>query len=162
MTRELIKRGADVVAVEPFGYDFLTQRGVLTYRRLSDLPNALRFDGIVAIEVIEHLRDPRHVLETLYEQLLPGGWLLITTPNAAGLPAKLMGHRWREAAKPGHIVFFTPAALRRTMHAIGFHHIERPCWFIRYAHASRLRALVHFGLQWLAVDGGLRVVAYKE
>jgi 2-polyprenyl-3-methyl-5-hydroxy-6-metoxy-1,4-benzoquinol methylase len=161
MTLELMKRGAKLVAVEPFGYEFLAERGVSVYRDLAHLPDELSFDGIVSLEVIEHLRDPSGVLAGLYERLSPGGWLLITTPNAAGLLARLMGQRWREVAKPGHIVFFTPTALSKILEKNGFSQVQRPRWLIRYPRASPLRALLHFGLQKLAVDGGLRVVAYR-
>ncbi len=161
MTLELMKRGAKLVAVEPFGYQFLAERGVSVYRDLAHLPDELSFDGIVSLEVIEHLRDPGGVLAGLYKRLSPGGWLLITTPNAAGLLARLMGQRWREAAKPGHIVFFTPTALSKILEKNGFSQVQRPRWLIRYPRASPLRALLHFGLQKLAVDGGLRVVAYR-
>jgi len=161
MVAALIKEGADVIAVEPFGCDFLTELGVSVYRDLCELPSDVRFDGIVCLEVIEHLRDPLRVLKRLYERLSLGGWLLITTPNAAGLPARLAGQRWREAAKPGHIVFFTPTTLRNILRDSGFRHIQRPPWFIRYRHTSPLRTLVHFGLQKLGIDGGLRMIAYR-
>jgi 2-polyprenyl-3-methyl-5-hydroxy-6-metoxy-1,4-benzoquinol methylase len=161
MTLELRKRGARPVAVEPFGYDFLAERGVSVYRDLADVPDELSFDGIVSLEVIEHLREPGGVLAALYKRLSPGGWLLITTPNAAGLAARLLGQHWREAAKPGHLVFFTPAALSKILERNGFSGVQRPRWLIRYPHASPLRALLHFGLQKLAIDGGLRMVAYR-
>jgi 2-polyprenyl-3-methyl-5-hydroxy-6-metoxy-1,4-benzoquinol methylase len=157
----LMEEGADIIAVEPFGCGFLTELGVLAYRDLGQLPSDVRFDGIVCLEVIEHLGDPRRVLKSLHERLSPGGWLLITTPNAAGLPAILAGQHWREAAKPGHIVFFTPATLRNILQDSGFRHIRRPRWFIRYPHFSPLRTLAHFGLQKLAIDGGLRMIAYR-
>jgi hypothetical protein len=38
---ELEKRGADVVAVEPFGHDYLVSLGVSAYRDLFDLPARL-------------------------------------------------------------------------------------------------------------------------
>jgi 2-polyprenyl-3-methyl-5-hydroxy-6-metoxy-1,4-benzoquinol methylase len=161
MALELMKRGAKVVAVEPFGHEFLAGLGVSVYPDLAHLPNEQRFDGIVCLEVIEHLRDPSGVLSGLYERLSPGGWLLITTPNAAGLPARLMGQRWREAAKLGHVIFFTPPTLSKILKRNGFSRVKRPRWLIRYPHASPLRALVHFGMQKLAIDGGLRVVAYR-
>jgi 2-polyprenyl-3-methyl-5-hydroxy-6-metoxy-1,4-benzoquinol methylase len=161
MSLELLRRDAQVVAVEPFGYDFLAARGVSVYRDAADLPQDSRFDGIVCIEVVEHLRDPTGVLAGLYERLSPGGWLLITTPNAAGLPARLMGERWREAAKPGHLVFFTPTTLGRTLQKAGFSRVHRPRWRIRFPHASPLRAAVHSVLQKLAIDGGLRMIAFR-
>jgi SAM-dependent methyltransferase len=161
MSLELRKRGADVTAVEPFGHDYLVSRGVSVYRDLFDLPATLQFDGIMCLEVIEHLRDPRGVLSSLYGRLSPGGWLLVTTPNAAGLPAKLMGQRWREAVKPDHIVLFTPAALQKSLRTIGFRDVRRPRWFIRYPNASLLRAVAHFGMQGLGIDGSLRVVARR-
>lgn len=43
------------------------------------------FDLVICWEVIEHVRDPRAVLEKLYGALAPGGVLVITTPNAFGL-----------------------------------------------------------------------------
>jgi 2-polyprenyl-3-methyl-5-hydroxy-6-metoxy-1,4-benzoquinol methylase len=161
MALELAKRGADVIAVEPFGHDYLVSVGVSAYRDLFDLPATIRFDGIVCLEVIEHLQDPRRVLSSLYGRLSPGGWLLVTTPNAAGLPAKLMGQRWREAAKPSHIVLFTPAALQKSLLAIGFRDVRRPRWLIRYPRTSLLRAVAHFGMQGLRIDGSLRVVARR-
>jgi 2-polyprenyl-3-methyl-5-hydroxy-6-metoxy-1,4-benzoquinol methylase len=162
MTLELQKRGADVTAVEPFGHDYLVSLGVSAYRDLCDLPATIQFDGIMCLEVIEHLRDPRGLLSTLYGRLSPRGWLLVTTPNAAGLPAKLMGQRWREAVKPGHIVLFTPAALQKSLLAIGFRDVRRPRWFIRYPNASLLRAVAHFGMQGLGIDGSLRVGARRS
>lgn len=161
MSLELKKRGAEVVAVEPFGYDYLASRGITVYGDLSELPSGSRFDGVVCIEVIEHIRDPIAVLAGLRDLLAPDGWLFITTPNAAGLPAKLMGQRWREADKPGHVVFFTPITLTRALERAGFEPVCRPRWRIRFPSASPLRAAVHSALQILAIDGGLRLIAFK-
>jgi len=161
MALELRRWGADVVAVEPFGCDYLLDLGVSACRDLSDPPATLRFDGIVCLEVIEHLRDPRAVMADLFGRLHSGGWLLVTTPNAAGLPAKLTGPRWREAAKPGPIVLFTPAAIRKTLTDIGFCDVRRARWFVRYPQVSLARAAAHFGMQSLSIDGALRMVARR-
>jgi 2-polyprenyl-3-methyl-5-hydroxy-6-metoxy-1,4-benzoquinol methylase len=39
------------------------------------------FDVVVAIEVLEHVLDPRLLLNSLYSKLKPGGMLFLTTPN---------------------------------------------------------------------------------
>jgi len=39
------------------------------------------FDGIIAIEIIEHLENPRHFTRELFLKLNPGGYLILTTPN---------------------------------------------------------------------------------
>lgn len=42
------------------------------------------FDGVVYCEILEHLvRDPIAVLAEIHRVLKPGGWLVLTTPNAA-------------------------------------------------------------------------------
>jgi SAM-dependent methyltransferase len=161
MSLALRAQGADVVAVDPFGCDYLAQLGLVAYRELREVPSDLSFDGVVSLEVMEHLVDPRGVLEQLYNKLRPRGWLFVTTPNAAGLPAKLCGARWREAGKPGHILFFTPRALRNLLPEVGFDVVYRPRWVVRYPDASTLRAAAQIALQALRQDGSLRMVAYR-
>lgn len=39
------------------------------------------FDGILAIEIIEHLENPRHFFRQCMRLLKPGGVLILTTPN---------------------------------------------------------------------------------
>ena len=48
-----------------------------------------RFDLITALEVIEHVAEPKAFLEALARRLAPGGLLILSTPNATGW-AKLM------------------------------------------------------------------------
>lgn len=46
-------------------------------------PVALRADLIVCFQMIEHLADPTPLLRAMYDAVLPGGAVLISTPNAA-------------------------------------------------------------------------------
>ena len=39
------------------------------------------FDGLFAIEVIEHLENPRHFLRQCHQLLRPGGHIVVSTPN---------------------------------------------------------------------------------
>jgi 2-polyprenyl-3-methyl-5-hydroxy-6-metoxy-1,4-benzoquinol methylase len=52
---------------------------------LKELPG--RFDAVIASEILEHLDDDelRDSLELIRERLVPGGRLLVTTPNGYGL-----------------------------------------------------------------------------
>jgi SAM-dependent methyltransferase len=162
MTIALLQKGAQVIAVEPFGYDRLVDLGVSTYRDLEGLPREVRFDGIILLEVLEHLPKPRRTLEQLHQHLVPGGWLFITTPNAAGLPAKLRGERWREAVRPGHVLFFTPPTLKSLLLESGFSRIERPRRFVRYTGKMQPRTILNFAMQLTLLDGGLRIIAFKN
>ena len=47
------------------------------------------FDAIVLGDIIEHLRDPRSVLEKLSRLLKPGGKILISLPNVANIWVRL-------------------------------------------------------------------------
>lgn len=47
-----------------------------------------RFDAIVAVEIIEHLENPRHFLRRAGELLATSGRLIVTTPNIASPVSK--------------------------------------------------------------------------
>lgn len=40
-----------------------------------------KFDCVVALEIIEHLENPRHLLRQCFKALRPGGLLILSTPN---------------------------------------------------------------------------------
>ena len=162
MTIALLQKGAQVIAVEPFGYDRLVDLGVSTYRDLEGLSREVRFDGIILLEVLEHLPEPRRTLDQLHQHLVPGGWIFITTPNPTGLPAKLRGERWREAVRPGHVLFFTPPTLKSLLLESGFSRIERPRRFVRYTGKMQPRTILNFAMQLTLLDGGLRIIAFKN
>ena len=161
MSAALRDRRADVVAVEPFGDAGLRHLGIPVYRDLGEVPAELQFDGIVAIEVAEHLRDPCGALRQLADALRHGGWLLLTTPNPLGLAALLRGRRWRSALNAGHILFFPAPTLHRALCELGFVKVRRTRWIIRFPDASPPHAIVQSVLQWLQLGGGLRFLAVK-
>lgn len=47
------------------------------------------FDLVVAVEIIEHLENPRHFLREIKRVLKPNGELIITTPNITHWKARL-------------------------------------------------------------------------
>ncbi len=43
------------------------------------------FDVIILADVLEHLRDPVHILKLVKQYLRPSGWLIVSIPNVANL-----------------------------------------------------------------------------
>jgi SAM-dependent methyltransferase len=66
-----------------------------------------RFDLILALNLIEHVRDPGLVLRRIETLLAPSGQALIKTPNFEALDARLFRHRsWAGYHTPRHFVLF--------------------------------------------------------
>ena len=79
-----------------------------------DLPPG-SFDAATLFEVVEHLREPRALLNACHRILKPGGILVISTGNAASWTARVMGARWdyfHISRDAGHVSFFNPASVR--------------------------------------------------
>jgi SAM-dependent methyltransferase len=80
-------------------------------------------DGTFAVvhfsHLIEHLDDPRGFLREVRRVLRDDGRAVITTPNIAGLQARLFGARWRSAIVD-HLVLFNRPTLRRMLAEEGF------------------------------------------
>jgi 2-polyprenyl-3-methyl-5-hydroxy-6-metoxy-1,4-benzoquinol methylase len=70
------------------------------------------FDVVRLNHVVEHLYDPRAVLQHLIALLKPGGRLHLATPNPAGGAARMFGRHWWGLETPRHIVLFPPQTLR--------------------------------------------------
>ncbi len=77
-------------------------------------------EAVFAVEVIEHLENPRHLARQWFRVLKPGGVLLVTTPNnenwrsVLSLLFKSHFHAFTGASYPAHIT----ALLRRDMERI--------------------------------------------
>ena len=120
MAMALKALGAEITALEPFGSDFLRKQGLRVFRDLSEIPEDERWDGIVTIDVIEHLLEPWETLKGLSELLSENGWIYLATGNPEGLNARILRGRWREFRKRGHLVFPTAATMKRIFIDIGF------------------------------------------
>src|SRR5262249_4627540 len=66
-----------------------------------------RFDLVLALNLIEHVRDPALVLRRIERLLTPRGRVLIKTPNFEALDARIFRHRsWAGYHTPRHFVLF--------------------------------------------------------
>ena len=161
ITCEALRRhGADVTAIEPFGWAECRGKNIPTYRSLADLPDKQTFDVVITLQVIEHLRSPWRTLEELRNRLTVGGWLYAATPNAASLRARLEGARWKEFRKYGHLLFYTPNTLALALKKAGFDRPVRVRKSVRYCD-TYARNFLHSTLRLAGLEGELTFLAQR-
>ena len=133
-----------------------TQTDFHTLNLNENLPASFRqrFNAILALEIVEHLENPRHLVRQCFAALKPGGMLVVSTPNIAS-PLSLAlflrsgDFRWftaNEYDNDGHITPVSPNLLRQAMAEAGFTQIKSE--FIAPPrmpglHWWRMRALAH-------------------
>jgi 2-polyprenyl-3-methyl-5-hydroxy-6-metoxy-1,4-benzoquinol methylase len=81
---------------------------------------AERFRLIVLQQVIEHVPDPRGMIEKIRGLLRPGGAVVIETPNTASWDHSLFARRyWGGYHIPRHFHLFNPRSLTRLLEVTG-------------------------------------------
>ncbi|NJC08760.1 2-polyprenyl-3-methyl-5-hydroxy-6-metoxy-1,4-benzoquinol methylase [Polymorphobacter fuscus] len=143
---------ADIMARPPgVAADVEWHRGDLN----ADLPlGPDMFDLIVAIEVIEHLENPRAMLREIHRLLRPGGTAVLTTPNTGSyrsiLTMAARGHhaQFDDSNYPAHITPVSEVDFDRAGREAGF---DRLHFF--YTDAGTIPKLLHTRWQSLPVVG---------
>ncbi|HEX9890138.1 MAG TPA: class I SAM-dependent methyltransferase [Nitriliruptorales bacterium] len=107
-----------------WGREHVTDRVVEA--TVDDLPfEDASMDLVTLFDVIEHLPDPAHDLVEVARVLRPGGHLVVATPDAGSLAARVLGARWLEVQRaPEHLHFFDVPGLSRLLANAGFAAIE--------------------------------------
>jgi SAM-dependent methyltransferase len=82
------------------------------------------FDVITAAEILEHLAEPRLLLQEVARVLRPGGLFWTTTPHARGLSARVLGIKWRCIWPPEHLQLFSVAGLKALLRDAGFRELH--------------------------------------
>lgn len=137
-------RGWTASGIEPstWAVERAQQRGLDV--RVGDLrdsgvaPASMRC--VVMCDVIEHLLDVSDAIKSVAEMLEPGGVLYLTTPDAGGRLARLMGQRWWSIL-PMHVQYFTRESMRRLLegHGLRMAHVSsHPKVFTAAYYAHRL------------------------
>jgi SAM-dependent methyltransferase len=78
------------------------------------------FDYVTMNQVLEHMADPRKVLDGIYGILRPGGTLIVTIPNVFGWGRRMFGKKWINWHIPYHGNFFSKRSMRSLASATGF------------------------------------------
>ncbi|GGI33767.1 class I SAM-dependent methyltransferase [Bradyrhizobium guangdongense] len=84
------------------------------------------FHALTLFEVLEHLDDPRSILEALNLHIVSGGILFITTPDCSGVTTISTERDYRLAHPLEHINCFSHGTLKSIASRAGFDHIEHP------------------------------------
>ena len=73
--------------------------------------------AIVSFETLEHIEEPSKLVEHFYNELPPGGHLIISTPNEAVRP-------FSKSETPFHVRHYTSAQLTDLLESAGFHIVQ--------------------------------------
>jgi len=82
------------------------------------------FDAAVMFDTIEHLFDPRAVLQAVAHALTADGVLVVSTPNFDAASRFLLGAPWAVLSPLEHVYYFTEDSLRRLLLAAGFRDVQ--------------------------------------
>jgi 2-polyprenyl-3-methyl-5-hydroxy-6-metoxy-1,4-benzoquinol methylase len=112
------------------------------------------FDVLTAWHVIEHVADVARTLAEWRRVLRPGGLLVLETPDASCITARLFGARYRHFWKREHVYVFSPRNLTAFIQSAGLE-VLRPPLFGPLGHLAFSRAA--YTVAYQAHKGLLRV-----
>jgi 2-polyprenyl-3-methyl-5-hydroxy-6-metoxy-1,4-benzoquinol methylase len=108
------------------------------------------FDALTLFHVLEHLPDPKPLLERLItDNLKKDGIVVIEVPNIRSWQSGIAGNRWIHLDVPRHIHHFTPERLDRFVNEIGLRRVKRTYFSF------------HLGVLGM-VDSLLKLFGYKK
>jgi SAM-dependent methyltransferase len=154
LVAEARARGLDAVGVEPSGALRDTARarhgvellaGVLPHPALD----GRRFDLVFLVDVLEHVADPIGLLRECARRLAPAGILVVVTPDAGSVAARLLGRRWWHF-RLAHVGYFNRRSLARAVERAGLVTVavRRAKWYFAVDYlATRLEEYLPLG--WL-------------
>lgn len=120
-----IERDPEACATARQRLDQLVEADLLSQDQLDRQLGSARFDAVVLSDVLEHLYDPRTVLEQYLRYLKPGGRVLVSVPNAVVWTNRLqwllgrVNYRDTGVMDRTHIRFFTFRTARQLVEATG-------------------------------------------
>ena len=87
----------------------------------EDLPFSCDSFGVIVIKhVVEHLLHPEKAIAELGRVMVPGGMLILSTPNLASLSRPWKGKKWIGYQDPTHISLRPPSEWLDMIKAAGF------------------------------------------
>lgn len=102
---------------------------------------ASSFDIATCVDVVEHVTNPKMLLESIHKVLRPKGVLCIVTPDKRSLVARLLGEKWWHI-RPDHIYYFSKKDFSVLLQLAGFkiEKMQRYAWCFSFDYwASRFQ-----------------------
>jgi 2-polyprenyl-3-methyl-5-hydroxy-6-metoxy-1,4-benzoquinol methylase len=115
------------------------------------------FDVVTMWHSLEHVHQPLAILREAHRLLVPGGKLVVATPNIDSLPYRVFGRSWYGLDLPRHLTHFTPSTLAAMVHAAGF----RPEPVRQVRHSDWLRSTAKLAIAHGKYAALARVLKWK-
>lgn len=126
--------GKFIAACREFGFDAIgvdrsspraEGSAIRIFSSLDEIRGLSRFHAITLFEVLEHLDEPGAILRTLAERVVPGGLLILETPDCSGVTAIESRRDYLKIHPLEHINAFTHRTLTSIAERHGFSLIQR-------------------------------------
>jgi 2-polyprenyl-3-methyl-5-hydroxy-6-metoxy-1,4-benzoquinol methylase len=165
LVAEAARAGMDAVGIEPShnlsNVAVRHGRGVIQ----GVFPNATlkgrRFDVVCLVDVIEHVANPLKLLRDCREAMLPGGVLILVTPDVGSIVARIMRGRWWHF-RVAHVGYFNRRSLMAALRSCGLTvQLEyRAKWFFRVRYLTErlerylpfIKFINRFAMRWSAFN----------
>jgi SAM-dependent methyltransferase len=93
--------------------------GLTVFEDIREASARAPYQVITFWHTLEHMRNPRAMLEAAVGLLAPDGVVLIAVPNAHSLQARVFGAGWFHLDVPRHLFHFTPRSLEALLAKTG-------------------------------------------
>jgi len=150
---------AEGIEIDPAAVEAATARGLRVRQGSFDLlrEHPSEFDTIICSHVIEHVHQPRELLQLILGAVKPDGQVFIAWPNPDSLALRFFGIHWRGLEAPRHLCLMSRAAISDLLrnvaatdvrfHASGIHTFGES-WTIRHQNSNvvikLLNKLIYF------------------
>lgn len=125
---EAASRGWDTIGIElnPSAAQFAKNKKLEIFEQpYEDISFDKKFNAIAMYDVLEHLVDPKSILERAYNDLEDDGVISLYVPNWNAASRQLLGEENAHYIWPTHhLTYFTPETLKMLLEKTGFKIIE--------------------------------------
>ena len=100
---------------------------------VQDLPSDVKYDIITLVDVIEHVENPKSLIDETTCRLKENGILCVVTPRVDSIPRRILGFKWWHY-RIAHVGYFTKANLSKLLTHSGISIICHfsPSWFFSF------------------------------